>query len=153
SSNDVIPTAIHVSAALLLREELLPALARLAAAIGEREAQLKGIVKTGPTHPMDAKPMTLSQERSGRPRQAEKGIERLRAVEPRLLGLAQGGTAVGTGINADPRFGAACCQELARLTGIGFQPNENYFEALSAQDAAVELSGQLKVVAVSLMKI
>ena len=102
---------------------------------------------------MDAMPVTLAQELSGWRTQVENGCARLRAVEPRLLCLAQGGTAVGTGINADPRFGAACCQALARLTGIEFRPNRNYFESLSAQDAAVELSGQLKVVAVSLMKI
>ena len=153
SSNDVIPTAIHVGAALLLREELLPALARLAAAIAAREAPLSAVVKTGRTHLMDAMPVTLAQELSGWRSQVENGIARLRSVEPRLLRLAQGGTAVGTGINADPRFGAACCQELARLTGLEFRPNDNYFEAMSSQDAAVELSGQLKVVAVSLMKI
>ncbi len=153
SSNDVIPTAIHVSAALLLREQLLPALGQLAAAIGAREAQAHAIVKTGRTHLMDAMPVTLAQELSGWRTQVENGIARLRSVEPRLLRLAQGGTAVGTGINADPRFGAACCQALSRLTGIEFRPNDNYFEALSAQDAAVEVSGQLKVVAVSLMKI
>ena len=153
SSNDVIPTAIHVGAALLLRESLLPALEHLAATIGAREAQAQEIVKTGRTHLMDAMPVTLAQELSGWRTQVENGCARLRAVEPRLLCLAQGGTAVGTGINADPRFGAACCQALARLTGIEFRPNRNYFESLSAQDAAVELSGQLKVVAVSLMKI
>jgi len=153
SSNDVIPTAIHVGAALLLREALLPALARLAATIAAREAGLQAVVKTGRTHLMDAMPVTLAQELSGWRSQVENGSARLRAVEPRLLRLAQGGTAVGTGINADARFGAACCAELARLTGIEFRPNENYFEALSAQDAAVELSGQLKVIAVSLMKI
>jgi len=153
SSNDVIPTAIHVSAALLLRESLLPALEHLAATIGAREAQAQEIVKTGRTHLMDAMPVTLAQELSGWRTQVENGCARLRAVEPRLLCLAQGGTAVGTGINADPRFGAACCQALVRLTGIEFRPNRNYFESLSAQDTAVELSGQLKVVAVSLMKI
>jgi fumarate hydratase, class II len=153
SSNDVIPTAIHVSAALLLRESLLPALEHLAATIGAREAQAHSIVKTGRTHLMDAMPVTLAQELSGWRTQVENGCARLRAVEPRLLCLAQGGTAVGTGINADPRFGTACCQALARLSGIEFRPNRNYFESLSAQDAAVELSGQLKVVAVSLMKI
>ena len=153
SSNDVIPTAIHVSAALLLRESLLPALTHLATVIGAREAQTRAIVKTGRTHLMDAMPVTLAQELSGWRTQLENGVARLRAVEPRLLCLAQGGTAVGTGINADPRFGAACCEALSRLTGIEFKPSRNYFEALSAQDTAVELSGQLKVVAVSLMKI
>ena len=153
SSNDAIPTAIHVSAALLARESLLPALEHLAAVIAAREGELAGIVKTGRTHLMDAMPVTLAQELSGWRTQVENGAARVRAVEPRLLCLAQGGTAVGTGINADPRFGAAFCKALAGLTGIAFQPNRNYFESLSAQDAAVELSGQLKVIAVSLMKI
>jgi fumarate hydratase class II len=153
SSNDVIPSAIHVSAALLLRENLLPALERLALAIGAREAQTGDIVKTGRTHLMDAMPVTLAQELSGWRTQIENGAARLRTVEPRLLSLAQGGTAVGTGINADPRFAAACCQALSKLSGIEFKPSRNYFEAMSTQDTAVELSGQLKVVAVSLMKI
>ena len=153
SSNDVIPTAIHVSAALLLRANLLPALSHLATVIGAREAQTREVVKTGRTHLMDAMPVTLAQELSGWRTQVENGVARLRAVEPRLLCLAQGGTAVGTGINADPRFGAACCQALSALAGIEFKASRNYFEALSAQDTAVELSGQLRVVAVSLTKI
>src|SRR5579859_1511933 len=102
---------------------------------------------------MDAMPITLGQELSGWRRQIESGLERLAAVEPRLFALAQGGTAVGTGINAHPEFGARFCEELATLTGLAFQPARNYFEALSSQDTAVELSGQLKVLAVSLMKI
>jgi fumarate hydratase class II len=153
SSNDAIPTAIHVSAALLVRESLLPALEHLAAVIAGREADSVAIVKTGRTHLMDAMPVTLAQELSGWRTQIENGAARLRAVEPRLLCLAQGGTAVGTGINADPRFGVAFCRALSALAGIDFQPNRNYFESLSAQDAAVELSGQLKVIAVSVMKI
>ena len=153
SSNDVIPTAIHVSAALLLREELLPALAHLAAVLAHKEQECAGIVKTGRTHLMDAMPVTLSQELSGWRAQVEHGAARLRAVEPRLLLLAQGGTAVGTGINAHPGFGAQFCKDLAALTGIGFKPSGNYFESMSSQDTAVELSGQLKVVALSLLKI
>jgi fumarate hydratase class II len=153
SSNDVIPTAIHVSAALLLREQLLPALNHLAEVIGSKEAELVGVVKTGRTHLMDAMPITLGQELSGWRTQIENGSARLRAVEPRLLALAQGGTAVGTGINAHADFGATVCRELQQLTGIAFMPNSNFFESLSAQDTAVELSGQLKVIAVSLMKI
>jgi fumarate hydratase class II len=121
--------------------------------IGAREAHSAGIVKTGRTHLMDAMPVTLAQELSGWRTQIENGAARLRAVEPRLLCLAQGGTAVGTGINAHPDFGRVFCGALATLTGIEFKPNRNYFESLSAQDAAVELSGQLKVLAVSLMKI
>ncbi len=153
SSNDAIPTAIHVSAALLVRESLLPALEHLAAVIAGREADTAAIVKTGRTHLMDAMPVTLAQELSGWRTQIENGAARVRAVEPRLLCLAQGGTAVGTGINADPRFGGAFCRALSALVGINFQPNRNYFESLSAQDAAVELSGQLKVIAVSVMKV
>ncbi|HTW73570.1 MAG TPA: class II fumarate hydratase [Steroidobacteraceae bacterium] len=153
SSNDVIPTAIHVSAMLLLREQLAPALAHLVAAIRARELELGDTVKTGRTHLMDAMPVTLGQELSGWRTQIENGAARLTACEPRLLCLAQGGTAVGTGINAHPDFGGVFCEELERLTGIPFRPNRNYFESLAAQDAAVELSGQLKVIAVSLMKI
>jgi fumarate hydratase class II len=153
SSNDVIPTAIHVSAMLLLHEQLSPALAHLARAIGAKERELEGIVTTGRTHLMDAMPVTLTQELSGWRTQIENGAARLAATEPRLLCLAQGGTAVGTGINAPAEFAGAFCAELRRLTGLAFEPNRNYFEALSAQDAAVELSGQLKVIAVSLMKI
>ncbi|HWW19850.1 MAG TPA: class II fumarate hydratase, partial [Steroidobacteraceae bacterium] len=153
SSNDVIPTAIHVSAALMLREELLPALTHLAEVIRARESELGDVVTTGRTHLMDAMPVTLGQELSGWRAQIENGLARLRAVEPRLLALAQGGTAVGTGINAHPDFAATVCAGLRELTGIAFQPNSNFFESLSAQDTAVELSGQLRVVAVSLMKI
>ncbi len=153
SSNDAIPTAIHVAAVQLLREQLLPALEHLAATIARREADLAGIVATGRTHLMDAMPVTLAQELSGWRTQVEHGIARLASTEPRLLALAQGGTAVGTGINAHPRFAQAFCGELARITGIDFVPSRNYFESLSAQDAAVELSGQLKVLAVGMMKI
>ena len=153
SSNDSIPTAIHVSAVLLLREQLLPALTHLAVVIGAKEIELAGIVTTGRTHLMDAMPVTLAQELSGWRTQIENGAARLRATEPRLLCLAQGGTAVGTGINAHPDFSNVFCGELRRLTGIEFEPNRNLFESMSAQDAAVELSGQLKVIAVSLMKI
>jgi fumarate hydratase class II len=118
-----------------------------------KEREVGSIVKTGRTHLMDAMPVTLGQELSGWRTQIESGLERLAAVQPRLLAVAQGGTAVGTGINAHPEFGARFCQELAQLTGMAFQPARNYFEALSSQDTAVELSGQLKVLAVSLMKI
>ena len=153
SSNDVIPTTIHVSAAVIVRRDLVPALEHLRDVLRAKEREIGSIVKTGRTHLMDAMPVTLGQELSGWRTQIESGLERLAAVEPRLLALAQGGTAVGTGINAHPRFGALFCEELAQLTGLAFQPARNYFEALSSQDTAVELSGQLKVVAVSLMKI
>jgi fumarate hydratase class II len=153
SSNDVIPTAIHVSAALIVRRDLVPALEHLRDVLRLKEREVGSIVKTGRTHLMDAMPVTLGQELSGWRTQIESGLARLAAVEPRLLALAQGGTAVGTGINAHPEFGARFCEELAQLTGLAFQPAANYFEALSSQDTAVELSGQLKVLAVSLMKI
>jgi fumarate hydratase class II len=153
SSNDVIPTAIHVSAAVTLRRELVPALEHLRDVLRMKEREVGAIVKTGRTHLMDAMPVTLGQELSGWRTQIESGLERLAAVEPRLLALAQGGTAVGTGINAHPEFAARFCEELANLSAIAFTPAANYFEALASQDTAVELSGQLKVLAVSLMKI
>ena len=153
SSNDVIPTAIHVSAALLWRESLQPALMHLAGVLRTKEGAVGQIVKTGRTHLMDAMPVTLGQELAAWRTQVEKGIERVTAVEPRLLQLAQGGTAVGTGINAHPEFSARFCAELQRATGLPFRPNVSLFEALATQDTAVELSGQLKTIAVSLMKI
>jgi fumarate hydratase class II len=153
SSNDSIPTAIHVSAALAVRRELAPALEHLRDVLQRKEREVAGVVKTGRTHLMDAMPVTLAQELSGWRAQIENGLERLAAVSPRLLQLAQGGTAVGTGINAHPEFGARFCAALAELTGVPFVPARNYFEALSSQDTSVELSGQLKVIAVSLMKI
>jgi fumarate hydratase, class II len=153
SSNDVIPTCIHVAAALAVREELRPALEHLAGTLAAREKEIGDIVKTGRTHLMDAMPVTFGQELSGWRAQIENGIARLAAVEPRLLALAQGGTAVGTGINAHPDFGATFAQQLAAQTGLRFVPSRNYFEAMSTQDTAVELSGQLKVIAVGVMKI
>jgi fumarate hydratase class II len=153
SSNDAIPTALHVSAVLVLRGTLVPALEHLRDVLRAKEEEVAGIVKTGRTHLMDAMPVTLSQEVSGWRTQIENGLARLKSVEPRLLELAQGGTAVGTGINAHPQFGRRFCAELSAITGLPFSPARNYFEAMSAQDTAVELSGQLKVVAVSLMKI
>jgi fumarate hydratase class II len=153
SSNDAIPTAIHVAASLLLREELQPALARLRQVLAARSAELASVVKTGRTHLMDAMPITLGQELSAWQAQIAACEQRLESVTPRLHALAQGGTAVGTGINARPEFGAAFARHLAGQTGIAFKPAGNYFEALASQDTAVELSGQLKVLAVSLMKI
>jgi len=153
SSNDVIPTAIHVSAALAVHGQLMPAIAHLCAALRAKEREVGEVVKTGRTHLMDAMPVTLGQELSGWRTQLENGYARLEAVEPRLLALAQGGTAVGTGINTPPEFGKAFCSELAALTGIAFRPSRNYFESLSCQDTAAELSGQLKVIAVSVLKI
>ncbi len=153
SSNDVIPTSVHVSAALSMRRDLVPALGHLCDVLRVKEREVGSVVKTGRTHLMDAMPVTFGQELSGWRAQIESGLQRLASVEPRLLALAQGGTAVGTGINAHPQFGVSFCEELASLTGLAFAPARNYFEALSSQDTAVELSGQLKVIAVSLMKI
>jgi fumarate hydratase class II len=153
SSNDVVPTAIHVSAALLLNEGLLPALRHLSSVLELRAREFEETVKTGRTHLMDAMPITLAQELGGWRAQIDKGCARLAAVMPRLLALAQGGTAVGTGINARENFGAVFARHLGAETQLEFVPSHNYFEALSSQDTAVELSGQLKVVAVSLMKI
>jgi fumarate hydratase class II len=153
SSNDIIPTTIHVSAALSVKRELAPALAHLRDVLVAKEKEVGSIVKTGRTHLMDAMPVTIGQELSGWRTQIENGIARLATAEPRLYALAQGGTAVGTGINAHPDFGARFAKELQGLTGVPFTPSRNYFESMSTQDAAVELSGQLKTIAVSLMKI
>jgi fumarate hydratase class II len=153
SSNDVIPTAIHVSAAIELNDVLLPALEHLAKTLETKAAACADVVKTGRTHLMDAMPVTLGQELGGWAAQIRSGIARLEATMPRISKLAQGGTAVGTGINAHPEFGARFASQLGARTGIDFAPNDNYFESLSSQDAAVEVSGQLKTVAVSIMKI
>jgi len=153
SSNDVIPTAIHVSAALAVNEHLIPALEHLAATIRYKGAAHPDVVKTGRTHLMDAMPVRLEQELSGWALQVANGVDRLRASLPRLYKLGQGGTAVGTGINADPAFATRFAEALADATGLPFRPNDSFFESLSCQDAAVELSGQLKTIAVGLMKI
>jgi len=152
SSNDVIPTAIHVSAAVACAEELLPALDYLASTLEARATELRDITTTGRTHLMDAMPITLGQEVGGWAHQIRMGEARVRDALERVHALAQGGTAVGTGINARPAFGGKVAEVLARRTGIGFYESPNRFESLSSQDAAVELSGQLKVVAVSIMK-
>jgi fumarate hydratase class II len=153
SSNDVIPTAIHVSAALLLVGDLLPALQQLQETIEARAAEFDDVVKTGRTHLMDAMPVRLSQELGAWASQISDARARLTDTLPRLSELAQGGTAVGSGINAHPKFGARIALLLAEHTGHPFQPAEDYFEALSCQDTAVELSGQLKVLAVALTKV
>jgi fumarate hydratase class II len=153
SSNDTIPTAIHVSAAIAVHQRVIPALQHLHAVLQARAAALQDVVKTGRTHLMDAMPITLGQELNGWALQIANAIERLQATLPRIHRLAQGGTAVGTGINADPRFAELIAHKLAEVTGIPFEPNSSFFESLSAQDAAVELSGQCRTLAVSLMKI
>lgn len=152
SSNDVIPSAIHVSAYLSVVEELLPALQELQETLDTKADQVEHVVTTGRTHLMDAMPIRLSQELNGWSNQVEKGQRRLRDALARLAQLALGGTAVGTGINAHPEFGDRIAGRLSQMTGQPFRTGESYFESLSSQDAAVELSGQLKTVATSIMK-
>jgi fumarate hydratase class II len=153
SSNDVIPTAIHISAAMECQNVLLPGLIHLAEMIEKKALSLDGLTKTGRTHLMDAMPVRMSQELGAWALQIRNGIDRINATLPRVYKLALGGTAVGTGINADPQFAEKFSQLLSEETGLPFKPNDSFFESLSAQDAMVELSGQMKVIAVSLMKI
>ncbi len=153
SSNDVIPTAIYVSATLESAGLLIPALEHLKQAIDQRANELDDVVLTGRTHLMDAMPVRMSQELGGWSAQIANGIERIKSVLPRISALALGGTAVGTGINAHDEFGERVAQCLTHKTGEAFSSASNKFEGLSTQDAAVELSGQLKTIAVSLMKI
>jgi len=153
SSNDVIPTAIQVGACLVASEELLPALQHLQQVIGERARGLRDTPKTGRTHLMDAMPVTFGQELGGWASQVGSGIARIDSALERLCLLPQGGTAVGTGINAHPEFGPMMAGALRDATGFRFKSADNYFEGISSQDAAVELSGQLKTIACSLMKI
>ncbi|NOZ28327.1 MAG: class II fumarate hydratase [Chloroflexi bacterium] len=153
SSNDVIPSAIHVAAYLEVAEVLLPALRHLLETLRRKAEETGDVVKTGRTHLMDATPVRMGQEIGGWAAQIEKGIARVEATLPRLAELALGGTAVGTGLNAHPEFGRRMAAALAEETGLPFVEATDHFEAQAAQDAAVELSGQLKVVAASLMKI
>jgi fumarate hydratase class II len=153
SSNDVIPTCVHVSAAIAIHQQLLPALDHLGGVLETRADELRDVVKTGRTHLMDAMPVTLGQELDGWRSQVEHGGERIRGSLKRLVCLAQGGTAVGTGINAHPKFGEKVATLLSEQTGVKFAPAASKFEGLSSQDTAVEMSGQLRVLAVSLTKI
>ncbi len=153
SSNDVIPTAIQVSACLETSELLLPALAHLQAALDARGDELQDVVKTGRTHLMDALPMTFGQELGCWSRQVKSNMERIGGALERMRQLPQGGSAVGTGINTHPQFGPRMAAALSGSTGFLFVSAENYFEGISSQDASVELSGQLKTLACSLMKI
>jgi fumarate hydratase class II len=153
SSNDVIPTCVHVSAALAVQEQLLPALRHLSATLEAKADENRDVVKTGRTHLMDAMPVTLGQEIDAWRAQIELGIERIEDTLKRLTALAQGGTAVGTGINAHPKFGAKVAVLLEERTGLPFRPADNRFASLSSQDTAVEASGQLRALAVSLTKI
>ncbi|WP_447556175.1 class II fumarate hydratase [Vreelandella sp. EE22] len=153
SSNDVIPSAIHVAAAIAVNESLRPALVTLRDTIDQRANELKDVVKTGRTHLMDAMPLRMDQELGAWSSQVGQAIERFDSAMQRLQRLAQGGTAVGTGINAPEGFAEKMASELSRQTGLSFSPNDSFFASLSSQDAAVELSGQLKGFACVVMKI
>ncbi len=152
SSNDSIPTALHIAASLEL-EELLSALDKMHRRLLAKAAEWDGIVKIGRTHLMDATPIRLGQEVSGWARMVELGVSRLASAKPRLYELAQGGTAVGTGLNAHPEFGRRMAAQLSSLFGLPFTEAANHFEAQGSQDAAVELAGLLATVASSLFKI
>ena len=153
SSNDVIPAVLHVSAALEIERELLPALALLWRALDEKAKAFDGVIKTGRTHLMDATPIRLGQEFGGYAAQLQHSIERVKAVLPDLRELAIGGTAVGTGLNTHPEFGRRMAIEIGRRTGGTFTEARNHFEAQGAQDAAAWASAALNSVAASLMKI
>jgi fumarate hydratase class II len=153
SSNDVIPTSIRVAAAVAVKENLIPSLSHLHNTLINKAEELKDIVKTGRTHLMDAMPVTMKQELGGYARQVELGIERLNSALNRIQELPQGGTAVGTGINTHPEFGKKFAASISQSTGIDFKEAANHFEAQASVDAPVELSGQLKTIAVGMMKI
>lgn len=153
SSNDVIPSAMHVAAAESISAGLVPALKKLQAALASKAWEFDAIVKIGRTHLQDATPIRLGQEFGGYARQVELAIRRLEKLKDTLGELALGGTAVGTGINTDPRFPGRVTELLSQLTGLQFQEAKNHFEAQSAKDAIVETSGVLKTIAVSLTKI
>ena len=153
SSNDVIPAAIQIGATLLAEVDLLPALRQLVAAIEERAAEFGAVAKTGRTHLMDAMPLTLGQELGCWAAQLRSAEQRLVDTLRRVRRLPIGGTAIGTGINADPAFAASVCAELTRISGSEFRSAPNLFEGIAAKDECVELSGQLKTLACALMKI
>jgi fumarate hydratase class II len=153
SSNDVIPTAIHLAALDAFDSDLIPALSDLAAALRAKAAEFQDVVKTGRTHLQDAVPVTLGQEFSGWAAQVSRGMQRVAAGSVRLVELPIGGTALGTGLNAHPEFGARMCVKLKNATGFPVGPALNSFEAMGARDAVVEASASLRVVAVSLIKI
>lgn len=153
SSNDVIPTAIHVSASLAVHRFLLPALEHLHIVLLKRAKELNSVTKTGRTHLMDAMPITFGQEISGWAAQIQNNIESIENCLPHIQALAIGGTAVGTGINAHADFGKTVTKILKEKTKINFTQSKNFFLSLSTQDAAVSLSSQLKTLATSLMKI
>ena len=153
SSNDTFPTAMHVSAAMTAHDVLLPGLRKLHAALAEKAEAFSDIIKIGRTHTQDATPLTLGQEFGGYAYQVEQGIRRVEASLPNLYALAQGGTAVGTGLNTKTGFAERVAEAVARITGLPFVTAPNKFEALAAHDAVVEASGAVKTVAASLFKI
>ncbi|KND02367.1 fumarate hydratase, mitochondrial [Spizellomyces punctatus DAOM BR117] len=153
SSNDTFPTAMHVAAVIEIHERLIPALEKLEKALQAKVAEFKDIIKIGRTHLQDATPLTLGQEFSGYAQQVTYGIERVKSALPRLYNLAQGGTAVGTGLNTKAGFDAKVAEQIAKDTGLPFKTAPNKFEALAAHDAIVEASGALNTIAVSLNKI
>ena len=153
SSNDTFPTAMHIAAVEQVHRALVPALKHLHAALDDKAKEFAKLVKIGRTHTQDATPLTLGQEFSGYAKQIDYGVARVEACLPRLSELAQGGTAVGTGLNAVKGFAERFAEEVATITGLEFRTAENKFEAMAAHDAIVEASGALNVLAVSLMKI
>jgi fumarate hydratase, class II len=153
SSNDVIPTAIHIAAAELMQHQLLPALTRLHKTLDRKAKEFDRIVKIGRTHLQDATPVRLGQEFGGYARQIELGIQRVKRAQEALSEVALGGTAVGTGLNCHPDFSSKAMAIISKETGCSFREAENHFEAQSTQDSLVEASGELRTIAVSLMKI
>ncbi|MDE0783107.1 MAG: class II fumarate hydratase, partial [Planktomarina sp.] len=153
SSNDTFPTAMHIATAMTARDITIPGLRALHAALEDKVSEFNGIIKIGRTHTMDATPLTLAQEFSGYSHQVAMGIVRMEGALPRIYELAQGGTAVGTGLNTPAGWGEMVAQNMAQITNLPFITAPNKFEALAAHDAMVEMSGTLKTVAVSLFKI
>jgi fumarate hydratase class II len=153
STNDSFPTVMHIATAMEIHKRLLPALSQLQLAFENKEKEFKDIIKIGRTHLQDATPLSLGQEFGGYAAQIRAGIERIRQTFPHLYQLAQGGTAVGTGLNAHPEFAQRFAAEIAKMTDLPFVSAPNKFEALASNDTMVEVSGALNVLAVSLMKI
>ena len=153
SSNDTFPTAMHVAIGMMARDVLIPGLEKLSKALWAKSAEFKDIIKIGRTHTQDATPLTLGQEFSGYAKQVERGIERVKMCLPHIYELAQGGTAVGTGLNTKVGFDTRVAAQIAEITSLPFVTAPNKFEALAAHDAMVMFSGALKTVAASLFKI
>jgi fumarate hydratase, class II len=153
SSNDVIPTAIHLSALISIKEDLLPALEKLQGALEDKAQEFDDVVKTGRTHLQDATPVRLGQEFEGYAGQVQRGIERVKKAREDLTEVALGGTAVGTGVNTHPEFASKVCERLSERFGVEVRETENHFQAQSAMDGTVFVSGALKTVAISLMKL